>query len=307
MQAPESEKNYQSPKAKTAVPAAKVPSVAQMFLTRLYIVSAFKLGLRQSKWVTQRWYNQISLLCAKVFEDFGCLNYGYSSEELENSLVLRDDDAKEPYQKQLYHYVLSAAALTAPETLKILEVGSGRGGGISYIARHFKPREAVGLELSPAAVEFCNHKYRDTTNLRFTQGDAESLPFPDNYFDVVINVESSHCYPDMNTFLNEAMRVLKKGGFLSLTDFRYAPRIEEFLQLFQRNDLKIVKKEDITENVVRALDSDDERKLRFIQAANLPKSIRSSMINFAGCKGGVTYNEFKNRERIYYLICGQKQ
>jgi SAM-dependent methyltransferase len=45
--------------------------------------------------------------------------------------------------------------------------------------------------------------------LKFVPGDAEFLPFANNRFDVVINVESSHCYRSMQSFIRQAFRVLK--------------------------------------------------------------------------------------------------
>ena len=44
------------------------------------------------------------------------------------------------------------------------------------------------------------------------QGDAQDLPFPDESFDAVINVEASHIYPNFERFLGEVARVLRPGG-----------------------------------------------------------------------------------------------
>jgi ubiquinone/menaquinone biosynthesis C-methylase UbiE len=46
----------------------------------------------------------------------------------------------------------------------------------------------------------------------FVHGDAQSLPFADESFDVVINIEASHGYPDFPRFLAEVARVLRPGG-----------------------------------------------------------------------------------------------
>ena len=34
-------------------------------------------------------------------------------------------------------------------------------------------------------------------------GDSENLPFEDNTFDAVLNIESSHCYASMDKFIKE--------------------------------------------------------------------------------------------------------
>ena len=52
------------------------------------------------------------------------------------------------------------------------------------------------------------------------QADAEKLPFDDESFDAIINVESSHCYPHIDSFLSEVRRVLAPGGCFGIVDFR---------------------------------------------------------------------------------------
>ena len=59
------------------------------------------------------------------------------------------EDEQEQYNLQLYHYLVST--LTQKQNLRgldILEVGSGRGGGISFIVRYMSPRSAIGIDIS---------------------------------------------------------------------------------------------------------------------------------------------------------------
>ena len=56
----------------------------------------------------------------------------------------------------------------------------------------------IGLDFSREAVSLCN-KWYEQENLDFREGNAQDLPFQKNSFDVVYNVESSHCYGDMST------------------------------------------------------------------------------------------------------------
>ena len=60
------------------------------------------------------------------------------------------------------------------------------------------------------------------------RGDAENLPFPDQSFDAVINIESSHCYPRFPRFLAEVARVLRPGGHFLYADLRLDVRIGEW-------------------------------------------------------------------------------
>ena len=38
----------------------------------------------------------------------------------------------------------------------VLEVGSGRGGGASYISRYLQPRSMTGMDFCQEAVDLCN-------------------------------------------------------------------------------------------------------------------------------------------------------
>ena len=59
----------------------------------------------------------------------------------------------------------------------------------------------------------------------FIEGSAEDLPFPDESFDAVINIESSHTYPNFSRFLAEVARALRPGGHFLYTDVRNTPDI----------------------------------------------------------------------------------
>ena len=100
------------------------------------------------------------------------------------ALTLNDEDEKDRYSIQLYHHVVSQTDLTG---LKVLEVGSGRGGGSSYISRYLNVKEMIGVDISPTAVDLCNKIY-NINNLTFKVGDSEKLPFDRNTFDAVINI-----------------------------------------------------------------------------------------------------------------------
>jgi SAM-dependent methyltransferase len=80
------------------------------------------------------------------------------------------------------------------------------------------------------------------------QGDAEALPFDDGSFDAVINVESSHNYPDLAKFLSEVARVLRPGGHFSHVDVFTDARFAEMEQCKRdcADKLKWLAEEDIT-------------------------------------------------------------
>src|SRR5918995_675680 len=149
--------------------------------------------------------------------EWSFMNYGYAPLD-DHSETLRLNEADEPdrYAIQLYHHIASAVDLT---NLDVLEIGSGRGGGASYVARYLKPKALTGLDFSHRAIQFCKHAHA-VDELSFIKGDAESLPFDVASFDAVINIESSHCYGSMETFLANAKRVICQNGYFLYADFR---------------------------------------------------------------------------------------
>lgn len=185
------------------------------------------------------------------------MNYGYAEPgSTTNAFDLQPDDEAERYPIALYHHVATLAPVSGRD---VLEVGSGRGGGASYVARYLKPRRMVGIDLSGKAVAFSNKRH-GLDNLHFRQGDAERLPFDDRSFDSVINVESSFCYPSIDGFFAEAKRVLRPGGHLHYTDLRLAHEMKDWREAIARSGFEIVFERDITANVIEALRRDSARR-----------------------------------------------
>jgi ubiquinone/menaquinone biosynthesis C-methylase UbiE len=93
--------------------------------------------------------------------------------------------------------------------------------------RTLRPAAYTGLDLNPAGIAFCRKKH-NLPGLDFVQGDAENLPFDDQSFDVVLNVEASHCYPRFPRFLAEVVRVLRRGGYFLYADMRPCKQVAEW-------------------------------------------------------------------------------
>ena len=230
------------------------------------------------------------------------MNYGYASLD-DHSETVTLDEADEPdrYAIQLYHHVVSAVNLT---NLDVLEIGSGRGGGASYVARYWKPKALIGMDFSERAIQFCKRTH-NVDGLSFTKGDAESLPFDTQSFDAVINVESSHCYGSMEAFLANAKRVLRHNGYLLYADFRGKNDVALLHSLMEHSGMKILKREDITQSVLRSLDLDDQRKTLLIRALFRDWLLKPFQ-EFAGVKGSKIYSSFQSGAMIYLHYVLQK-
>jgi ubiquinone/menaquinone biosynthesis C-methylase UbiE len=222
-------------------------------------------------------------------------------------LPLLPADERDRYAIQLYHHVATDGGARSLAGARVVEVGCGRGGGASYVARNLAPAALDAVDLSSVAVAACARRYAGVTGLRFLQGDAERLPFPDASCDVVLNVESSHCYGDLPRFLSEVRRVLKPGGTLRMADFRRPELVDAWLAALDNSGLMRVTTEDITQNVVAGLDADDARKVQTIADSGVPQFLQSSLRQFAGCRGSTMYDSFARRERLYLRFVLVKQ
>ncbi len=242
------------------------------------------------------WYWYISTIDKNAEVIF--MNFGYSKNN--KKIDLKEEDEKNRYSAQLYNLVASSVEI---KDKNILEVGCGRGGGLSFVNRYFSPKTVTGVDLNKKAVEFCSKHYPDK-NSTFRQANAQDLPFEDNVFDIVLNVESSHRYLQMNSFLEEVKRVLKPGGYLSLTDFREGKEeLEELKKQIKDAGFTIETFEDITENVVEALKAATPDRIKLVEKL-APKFLHSLAKNFAAVEGSETYNFFVNKryEYVFYLL-----
>jgi ubiquinone/menaquinone biosynthesis C-methylase UbiE len=223
------------------------------------------------------------------------MNYGYAGADTPNTVVLEQKDEDERFGLQMYE---KAASWTSLKDKAVLEVGCGRGGGASYLTRYHQPQSYTGLDLSDPGISFCN-SYHQVHNLKFVKGDAEDLPFQNDSFDAVVNVESSRCYPRIMRFFTEVKRVLRPDGSFLLTDMRWKDDMPKLREQIKEAGFQIVEEEPIREAVVRALDRDDERKKRLI-GRKIPKFLIKAFGEFAGVQGSGRYHSFADGSMEYW-------
>ena len=142
-------------------------------------------------------------------------------------------------------------------------------------------------------------------NLKFIQGSAESIPLDDDSQDVVLNVESCHAYGNVDKFLSEVRRVLKKDGYLLLVDFRSVENMELLKKQLERSGLKILQEENISKNVINAMEEEDETKKERIKRL-IPAKWQKLFAEFAGVVGSRLHTNLLSGERLYYRFVLQK-
>ena len=260
--------------------------IARIFIFFVRISPAFQ------KAIWRWWYQRLG----KRAHDSGWtfMNYGYKYKN-QKTLNLTSKDESNRMFIQLYDYVASQIPIKDGE---ILEVGSGRGGGSSFLSRYHHPKSITGLDYSKSAIKLSNELHGNVDNLFFKLGDAENLPFKDNTFDAVINIESSHCYGNMERFLSEVSRVVKPGGYFGWADLRAKDMVKETEFAFEKSNLTCIYSKTITPEVINALDDIHDTKMKMINN-HVPKFLRSAFTDFAGAKNSKIYNSFKSGDAVY--------
>ena len=156
-----------------------------------------------------------------------------------------------------------AAYVQLPGAGKGLDIGCG-SGALTIACAKRNPKAAFigidrwGKEYASFNKPLCenNAKAEEVSNVRFQQGDATGLDFPDESFDAVTSNYVYHNIPgDRQALLLETLRVLKKGGTFALHDIfsksRYGD-MQAFMEQLKRMGYEEVRLIDTTNGMFMA-------------------------------------------------------
>lgn len=91
----------------------------------------------------------------------------------------------------------------------VLDVASGVGYGSSYLGKAAK--KVIGVEIDPVSLGHALLHYA-SENVSFQRMDAARLEFEDSTFDTVCSFETIEHLQDIEKYLSEIVRVIKKDG-----------------------------------------------------------------------------------------------
>ena len=259
----------------------------------------YSTDARESKAACRRFYDGVTdQLDASPFGAFSFfLNYGYVTNL--NPQVARVELPERMLNRNSVRLVLEVLEDCVQPESRVLDVGCGRGGTTAVISQYFQAARITGLDLSPAAIAFCTRTHRQP-GVDFVQGDSEQLPFAAGDFDIVTNIESSSCYPDLLKFYSEVSRVLVPGGRFLYADCLPVERFREAAELLDRLGFVVERERDITTNVIASCDQIAKSRVGAYGAGN-----DGGVLNdFLGAPGSHFYEEMRARRwtyRIYKL------
>jgi len=102
---------------------------------------------------------------------------------------------------------------------ELLEVSFGTGFLLTQYPEHVN---IFGLDYNTDMVDWATKKMINLNRkAELVQGNVEKMPYPDGFFDTVVNTMAFSGYPNGRLALSEMIRVLKPGGQLLLLDYDF--------------------------------------------------------------------------------------
>ena len=134
----------------------------------------------------------------------------------------KKDNSGEYYQEYLYEGLLGYLfryqhRILTPKYLIdnsiVLEIGPGFEPHIKFKELNYSEYHCIDINDSPELVKYYEESF---SNVFFKCYDGEKLDYPDNTFDRIIISHALEHILDPEKFINEMMRVLKPGCFISI-------------------------------------------------------------------------------------------
>jgi ubiquinone/menaquinone biosynthesis C-methylase UbiE len=120
-----------------------------------------------------------------------------------------DRAARERKARTMLHILSDCLGADNIARMNLLDVGASTGILDNYLSRYFY--EVTGIDIDNKAIDHALNTFSHE-RLHFHHGDAMSLSFPDNSFDVVICSQVYEHVPDAGRMMDEIFRVLKPAG-----------------------------------------------------------------------------------------------
>lgn len=197
---------------------------------------------------------------------------------------------------QLLFQVVGPTDLTGT---RVVEIGCGRGGNLWLLQRHYRPASVIGADIAPRSIAFCRASLPGP-NAHFVVADAERVPLVGGCADIVLSVETSCTYPDIEAFFREVARLLPVGGRFLYTDLLRAELVDPFVGVLGRLGLELRHRRDITANVSASRDARAARQKLAYGAT--PTADEAALGEFVGRQGSRLYDALTDGRHRYTIL-----
>ncbi|GII03840.1 class I SAM-dependent methyltransferase [Planobispora takensis] len=116
---------------------------------------------------------------------------------------------------------------------RVLDVGAGTGN--AALAAAERGAAVTAADLTPELLETGRRRAEERgLTLRWVEADAQSLPFGDGEFDVVLSAVGAIFAPDHTAAAGELVRVCRSGGTVAMANWTPGGAAGEFLRILGR-------------------------------------------------------------------------
>lgn len=158
---------------------------------------------------------------------------------------------------------------------RVLDIGCGNGELLIKLRKSGFLGELFGIDIAGGILRHAEEKNaREKLGIHFEVGAAESLDFPNDYFDVIIAKHVLHYLTKVQTGVDEASRCLKKGGV-----FLIVLNSEKNKPLLHKCDMFICKKYGLTTSHGQQVVNVENIRLCLIGFSVTKVILRKSKIN----------------------------
>jgi len=180
---------------------------------------------------------------------------------------------------------------------KVLDLGCGNGRYFPLFKE--KETEYFGIDFSEELIKIAGDKHPEAN---FQTGDGLNIPFPENSFNKVFSIAALHHIPSRESrarFIKEIRRVLKPGGLLILTVWKFHRSKERYL-LLKYTLLKIIGKSNLDwRDILEPWGKKIKRYYHWFSKKELKSLIEGTNLKIE--KIGITKNQRGNRQNIYLI------
>ncbi len=124
------------------------------------------------------------------------------------------------WRKKFIAEIRKDVSINNKKELKILDLATGTGKNILYMQK-LQPVEIVGIDLSEKMLSVAEKMAAKNkmSNTVFIRGDAEQIPFKNDYFDIVTVCFGIRNFNNITKAFSETFRTLKPGGIFLIMEF----------------------------------------------------------------------------------------